>query len=211
MQYFVRALVLTLLPVLLGGCFVESKVTTFHYLSEGQSLDGSAYVVPGEGASSGIEFDLYANRVLTNLQPHGITKASSRASADYIIRLGYSIDSGKSHTYSTPEYGLTGGGSTFHSGTIYGSGGTASYSGTSYTIPQYGVTGYSTQSHVKYGRKLTLDISDRRTGKRLWEGRNLSEGGSNELVEVIPTMIDAALQDFPGESGKTRRTTTPLD
>jgi hypothetical protein len=72
------------------------------------------------------------------------------------------------------------------------------------------VTGVANETGVAYTRIAELTISNRMTGKIVWQGRNRSSGSSGEIAQVLPTMLDALLKDFPGPSGKTRHVTLPM-
>ena len=48
-------------------------------------------------------------------------------------------------------------------------------------------------------------------GVNLFESRVISEGRSNRLEEVMPLMVDAMFQEFPGPSGVTREVTIDLE
>ena len=130
------------------------------------------------------------------------------------------IDAGKTTTHvgSTPIYGQTGGGTTYQSGTgsAYGSGGYAygSYSGTSYTMPTFGVVGSRTYSYnvTTYTRNLAMDIVIReslntKTPKKVYEARVISKGSCGQIAQVMDEILEALFQEFPGESGRARTIT----
>ena len=133
-------------------------------------------------------------------------------SADYIAFVSYGIDGGTEQTgvTSTPVYGQTGGGTTYSSGTVSSySGGYGSYSGTSYTMPTYGIVGSSTSSYsyTTYKRSLALDIVEAATVEdgepvKVFEGRLTSSGSCGIMREVIDEMIEAIFTDFPNANGK---------
>jgi hypothetical protein len=56
---------------------------------------------------------------------------------------------------------------------------------------------------------LRLDIVDKQALaegniKKLYEGKVVSSGFSGQLVKVLPKMIKALFEDFPGKSDSTR-------
>ena len=111
---------------------------------------------------------------------------------------------------STPIYGQTGGGTTYTSGTVSTySGGYGSYSGTSYTMPTYGVVGSSTSSvqSTVYKRQLAIDIVeassvDADNPSKVYEGRLNSAGSCGAMTEVMDELIEALFIKFPNDSGR---------
>jgi hypothetical protein len=190
---------------------IHSNVTTFHPLPPKATISGKIFIVPAKGIPPSLEFQSYASHIYSTLESKSFVRASSIQDADYIGVFFYGIDGGRDYISSIPIFGQTGGGTTFHTGSIYGSGGSASYSGSSFTPATFGVTGVSTQSGVLFTRIAALTISQRSSSSVIWQGRNMSSGSSGEIAQVLPTMIQALLKDFPGTSGKTRLIVSPLN
>jgi hypothetical protein len=206
-----KLLVITAIGNLVTACSVlHSNVTAFHTFPPKSAISGTIVIVPGRGISPSLEFQSYAARIYAELAKRGLTEASAPSTADFVGVFTYGIDSGRDHIYSTPIYGQTGGGTTFHSGSIYGTGGGASYTGSSYTPATFGVTGSLTETEVLFTRVAELSISRQADSKAVWQGRNVSSGSGGEIAQVLPTMIQALLKDFPGQSGKTRFIELPL-
>lgn len=198
--------------LLLSGCAstrLESNVTTFHSFSAAGVLKGTMAIIPAKNIPDGLEFQSYAARINSLLALKGLSPASS-ANADFIGTFGYGIDSGRSELFSRPIFGQTGGGTTFTTGSVYSGGQSAGYSASSFTPATFGVTGTANETGVTYTRIAELTIKSRKTGQIIWQGRNRSSGSSGEIAQVLPTMIDALLKDFPGQSGKTRFILLPL-
>jgi hypothetical protein len=62
---------------------------------------------------------------------------------------------------------------------------------------------------TQYTRVLRLDIVDKQALaegniKKLYEGKVVSSGFSDQLTKVLPEMVKALFEDFPGQSGSTR-------
>ena len=200
---FLSAFALVAGALVLGGCgTLVSNVTTYHSLSSGATLSGSV-AVDIDGSGSGLEKESYAARVQGDLGHAGLVPAGSRKTADYVASLSYSIDSGRSYTFTQPVYApdwnqpYFGG---YWVATRHG----PRYVGAFYTAPVYDVVGYTTGTAVTYTRTANLKLVRAKTGKTVWEGRNKSGGPENDIGAVLPGMIDAMLKDFPGPSGKTR-------
>lgn len=194
---------------LLSSCtFVETKITAF-YIPEYKS-SGTITVVAAEAeVNRSLEFAHYKRQFEQKLAANGYTVVKNPSEAQYIALVAYGIDSGKSSIVSTPIFGPTGGGTTYSSGTVYGSGGSATYSGTGYSMPTFGVVGSATHSATEYTRAIALDIVDAgslKSGapKKLYEARAKSTGSCSVIAGVFEEMLDAMFKNFPGESGKTR-------
>lgn len=200
--------------LLLSGCAtippLRSNVTAFHAFPANAAPTGTIAIVPEKNVPEGMEFQSYAARIHSLLSMKGLSPASSSATVDFIGTFSYGIDSGRTELYSRPVFGQTGGGSTFTTGNVYAGGQSGSYSASSFTPATFGVTGVANETGVVYTRIAELTIRNRVTGKAIWQGRNRSTGSSGEIAQVLPTMIDALLKDFPGQSGKTRTFLLPL-
>jgi hypothetical protein len=82
--------------------------------------------------------------------------------------------------------------------------------------PTYGVVGSRETRQTEYTRILRLDIVDKQALaegniKKLYEGRVVSSGSSDQLAKVLPTMVKALFEDFPGQSGSTRSSVRATD
>ena len=220
----VVSLVVTLF-VLTSGCAsrisrLDLRVTPFY--QELPEQGKTFFVAPVDKTKiDSPEFFTYAGLVGQELEKYGLRLEKERKPADYAVMLGYGIDEGKESLSSYNTYGQTGGGTTYSSGNFSGntyssSGGSGSYSGnysgTSFTMPTYGVTGTGTRSVTLYTRIVTIQIMKRiepedegeeAKYKTIYESRGRSRGSIGEIAVVLPTMIRGLMEDFPGKSGKT--------
>jgi Domain of unknown function (DUF4136) len=206
MQSILKYLAAGATAVALSSCAsVQSDVTRFHTLPP--QGNGQTFTIRAASSSGGIEFGTYSARVASHLQNYGWTQAST-GGADYTVMLDYRMGGSSERHGSMPITGQTGGGTTYHSGSVnsYGSYGSASgsYSGTSYTPATFGVVGSVPYSVTVHDRYLNMRISDR-AGRSVFEGRVVSTGQSADIAAVLPQMIDSLFTKFPGESGKTKR------
>lgn len=119
--------------------------------------------------------------------------------------IDYGVVGSRQITGSTPIYGQTGGGTTYHSGTAsaYGTGGSAygAYNGYSYTAPTYGIVGSVPYSITLHDRFFHLKIFDAKksTGSNLfgvYEGTVRSSGKSATFATVSECLMDALFDDF---------------
>ena len=204
--------IFTVFLALLTGCAVSHVATnTTVFYVETYSPGKSISVVSGEAdVNSSLEFAAYKKKFENRLSIAGYTIEQDPNYADYIALIAYGIDEGKTATISTPIFGQTGGGTTYSSGTIYGSDGSVNYSGSNYTMPTFGIVGSSTSSVTTYKRAIALDIIEANSFKEghpmtVYQGRTRSEGICSVIVEVFDEMLEAMFSDFPGENGRNRK------
>ncbi len=213
-----KIIILLILAVSLSGCAgvsqqsrIISNISSFSELPKtlvGKSIHLLAY--PAEKNDS-LEWKSYRKIFESGFEKSGFT-ITKLDSADYVAFISYGINDGTTtqDTYSTPVYGSTGGGTTYHSGTVSSSGGGyGSYSGTSYSMPTYGVVGSTTSTTTgeKFTRNIAIDIVDRKTMKnkkpvKVYEGRVRSAGTCSIFNQVIDEMVEGFFLKFPKGSGK---------
>lgn len=207
------------LAALLPGCsMIRSDVSRFDQLP--QSTAGkSVYFLPLEGQEVSAAYQTYADRVAAELAKHGMRRADEVATADYAVVMAYGSGSGQQISGALPLYGQTGGGTTYHSGSMsaYGSGGSSfgSYSGQSYTAPTYGIIGMMPYTRTEYDRFFALHLVDleRSTEENIvpvYEGNVVSTGKAASFDQVAGCMITALFQDFR-QSGSDRVILGPSD
>jgi len=210
-----RNILITLVFTLLAGCasFVETKVTVFHELEP--SLSGVTYaLVPSKEQEGSLEFQSYAKLVKVELEKRGMTEAPLDQ-AKYAIFMTYGIDNGKEVISSYPIFGKTGTSSSYTIGTVTSYGNMATYSGTTYNTPTYGVVGSGIKSDTVFTRYLNIDIIDiAKSGngkvKKVYEGKAISLGSSGQLAPVMPAIVKSVFEDFPGKSGASRTSLQPF-
>ena len=201
-----------LMVVIVIGCATPHVITNnTAFFVDTYASTGSISVVSAEAnVNTSLEFAAYKHKFESKLLGVGYQIEKDPNKADFIALVAYGIDDGKTSIVSTPIFGQTSGGTTYSSGTVYGSGGSANYSGTSYTMPTYGVVGSSTGSVTTYNRAIALDIveaSSFKEGnpKKVFEGRTKSKGSCSVIVEVFDEMLEAMFIGFPGENGRNRK------
>lgn len=204
----------TLCVSILSGCagFVKSQISVFHEIPQG--LSGITYTtVPFKDQEGSLEHKAYEQVVRQELNAKGFRETSLEL-ADVVVFLSYGIDTGREIVSSYPIIGQTGVSSSHTYGTFQSYGSYGTYSGTTTYTPTYGVVGTGVTSHTQYMRFLKLDVLDKISLaegkiKKLYEGKVVSRGSSSYMSAVLPTMIKALFEDFPGKSGSTRTSTRP--
>jgi hypothetical protein len=209
-----RNLVFAFLFALLGGCAtVETRVSAFHVLE--QPLTGVAYaLIPTKEQEDSLEFQSYAKLVRAELGKRGMTEAPFNQ-AKYAIFMFYGIDNGKQVVSSYPIFGQTGTSSSYTTGTVSSYGNTASYSGTTYKTPTYGIVGSGGRTDTEFKRYLNIDIIDiAKSGEgkvqKVYEVKAISSGSTGQLSPIMPAIIRSVFEDFPGKSGASRTSQQPF-
>jgi len=212
-----KIIILLILAVSVVGCqtagtpLLYANISSFSELPKALVGKSIHLLAHPEQKNDTLEWKSYRKIFESGFRKSGFT-ITELASADYVAFISYGIDGGKvtQDTVTTPVYGSTGGGTTYHSGTVssYG-GGYGSYSGTSYSMPTFGVVGSSTSiiSGERFRRNIAIDIVDRKTLKsekpmKLYEGRVRSAGSCSQMNQVMDEMVQGFFQKFPNGSGK---------
>lgn len=206
-----KLILLICIGALFAGC-TYVRTTTTPFFEPEFSMSGKIVVMAADASlNSSLEFKHYKRKFEEKLSQVGFEVTDSLDKADYIALVAYGIDEGKSKIVSTPIMGQTGGGTTYSSGTVYGYGGSASYSSSSYTMPTYGIVGAATSSVTQYTRAIALDIiippeSPNDELVKVYEGRARSIGKCGAIAGVFDEILEAMFRKFPGVSGKPYRT-----
>lgn len=207
----VRALVALALVLLVAACgpqLVTSQVTRFHNLPPG--FAGQTFtILPEPDQVGSLEFQSYADQVAARLTALGLRPVRDTASPDLVVKLDYGVGGGRTAVYTRPS-------ATGHFGYGYGwpSRRWGYGLGVGFPFDPWGPS-YETYAVTKYDRWLALDILDGpsfRQGRpiRAFEGRAVSEGGSRALPQVMPYLVAALFENFPGASGQTVRVAVPV-
>ena len=62
-----------------------------------------------------------------------------------------------------------------------------------------------------YSYRLDLLIEDTASGQRIFEGRSVTSGQGADMGAVMPYLVAALFENFPGNSGETIRVELPVD
>lgn len=189
---------------------VHSDVVAFHDL-DGKNLPRTYAIGLLTGQESSLEFITYQRVIESELAKKGMASAPLRE-ADAIIYFNYHIDDGRTVFSTVPVWGQTGTSGSYTTGTVSTVGSNSTLNATTTYTPTYGVTGSQTVSRKEYARQLKLYMyrrSELDAGKirPFYEGTVNSNGSGSSVAAVISQMSKALFEDFPGKSGKTRRTT----
>ncbi|WP_027015578.1 DUF4136 domain-containing protein [Comamonas composti] len=194
---------------LLAACStpIRSQVSVFHEL---ENIKGRTFALaPRNEQKNDLEYKTYAQELASGLMRYGMEQASADK-AQYAVLVRYGIDKGRTQVSSVPIVGQTGIASSHTYGQVNRSAKGSNFSSTTYNTPSYGVIGSTTRTDTVYARFLQVEILDNKAkdseGRplRLYQGEVKSRGTEEQLSAVMPYMIEALLQDFPGKSGQPR-------
>jgi hypothetical protein len=145
--------------------------------------------------------------LLKKLAENGYVPVQAGSQSTYVAYITYGIDNGKTTMSSVPLYGQTGGGTSYSSGTVSSGTRSGSYSGTTTTMPTYGVVGVMPVSGTEYKRAVNIDIFKRTgtTPTKVYEIKGISTGSCGNINSILFSIIDGMFKNFPGENGKTKR------
>lgn len=116
-------------------------------------------------------------------------------------------DDGKTTVSSVPIYGQTGGETSYSSGTVTSGSKMGSYSGTTTTMPTYGMVGAMAVSGTSYKRAVNIDIFKKDATKppeKVYELKGVSSGTCGNINSILFNIIDGMFKNYPGENGKTK-------
>jgi hypothetical protein len=207
-----RNLLLMVVALTLGAC-VKSDVSRFNNFTT-PTMGATVFVMPTKQQQGSAEFSQHSRSILRRLVDRGFREVSELQAADYIVMISYGLSGSKQVAGSTPTYGQTGGGTTYHSGTAtaMGSRGTTfgTYSGTSYTPATFGQTGSIPYNYTVHARYLNIRMIDRKKSNKdkvvaAYEGSVKSSGKGSSFAAVSECMMDALFKDF-FKSGTERET-----
>lgn len=216
MQRYANSLCLAFIALLLSGCagFVKSNVTVFHILPPQETRTKYSFI-PLQSQESSLEYATYQNYIRNEFSKFNYQEVPLE-DASVIVAFEYGMGGSREKIVSIPIYGQTGVSSATTHGSVNTYGNYGTFTARTTFTPTYGFTGSQTYSKTEHTRNLWLYIVDKSSlisgkSKVLYEAAVQSEGSSGQLVKVMPAMVKALFNKFPGESGSTRLEIVPLE
>lgn len=190
---------ITIISFLVSGCAgLGTYAVNVDAIAASNANEYKTYaVMPGVGASPGLEFDVYAKHVKSALQEKGLHSVDNVDAADAILLVGYQVGKANTstHTSSVPVWGRTG----YSGAQTYGYRVGNQYSSTTTYTPTYGVTGYRqvTSNQTIYPFMINLfafkvDKAVKDKIKEVWSVNIMAESINQDLRKAFPFMIYAA-------------------
>jgi hypothetical protein len=197
---------LRLMTLVLHGCTLHARISQIHTLDP--VLTGKTFVMlPNRGQRGSAEFNLYARDVAQALTAKGLVERTELKGTDYAVGLTYGIDKGRvvqtQRTVTKFDMGDEGLDDDIEDDTEL-----------TRTLTQI-------QNEKVYERTLTVTMADIAKspnlsqdggkGINVYEGSVRSEGSADTFLSVSKCMVEALFANFPGESGRTTKTTLSTD
>jgi hypothetical protein len=195
---YVRAALILACAWLCAACAappMRSDVSVFHQLRA--DLPGKTFAfITLEAQDDSAEHEIYRDMVKSHLLASGMQQAERQADSDFLVAIDYFADSPMQPIVHIPAFGQTGVLGSAKTGTLqpHGTANTVQLAPASSTSHERGFT------LLMYETRVALHGGDARP---IYEGR-VSSQGTGELSKVLPTMIAALFQRFPGRSGDMR-------
>ncbi|MDB5770413.1 MAG: hypothetical protein JWM42_787 [Burkholderia sp.] len=187
---------LSVVVALLSGCAstIKNQVTTFHEWPN--YVQDKTYVFERtREQDNDLEYRNYENLVRGELRRLGFEEASNLRPARLKASLGYSIrarDVRVSYPVVMDPY-------------LYGPS-WRGYYGPFYDPFWFGppIVERREESYQLFTRQLRFTLANMSDGKKVYDSTVVSEGTNGALAKVMPYMVRAAFEDFPGRSGVPR-------
>ena len=192
-------LLLAALTVLLSGCttYVTTQVTAFSDWSGGDATRTYAFARELDQRNN-LELTTYEHIVANELATHAFRQVDG-AQARYLVGLSYGI---RSDLVTVAE-------------PVYYNPWPAPYWGWGRPYDPWGPwgpfpAGYVNQSYPIFTHLLGVRITERATGKEVYNVTARNSGGESSLVRAMPYLARSALADFPLGNGVVRTVKIPL-
>jgi len=192
----------------LTGCAdsFRANVTRFHSTLPPPAQGESFAVMPDDPKNAGsLEFAHYADVVAQHLTGLGYVRAGDPASAQLVVHLDYGVDKGTQRIRTSgpgPYYDPFWGPPRFYRGWH------TRYAWGFYDPFLWGDDFGDVESFTVYQSQLKLKI-DKAGGGRVFEGSAHAQSLSNHLTYLVPNLVEALFQNFPGQDGEDIRVTLP--
>ena len=180
--------------------YVVSDVTRHHSLPRAPAGETFAVVASAENQDESLAFNAYAAIIERQLSSLGLRSFGGETSTpDLVVTLNWSVEG------PSPDVKSRGGGYGYSLGYGYGYRRSHFGYGFGYGYPY----GNRTTTRQMFVRRVELAIYDGATynsenPKRVFEGTALSTGTNGQIDPVMPYIIQAIFDQFPGASGATR-------
>ncbi|TAL96297.1 MAG: DUF4136 domain-containing protein [Paraburkholderia sp.] len=194
------AMLLSAMAVTLSGCttYVTTQVTAFSDWSGSDATRTYAFTRASDQQNN-LELSTYETLVGNELANQAFRRVSAR-DAHYLVGLGYGIRSDMV-TVSQPVYYYNPWPGPYYWGRPMDPWGPFG------PFP----AGYVDQSYPVYTHLLSIRITDRASGKEVYNVTARNSGAESSLVRAMPYLVRSALADFPLGNGVVRTVRIPLD
>lgn len=199
----------------LGGCasYFGAQVTSYHQPDE--PLAGQSFrFAPSPQQADSLEYQTYAAQVREKLLQHGLLTTAEKRH-DLNARLDYSTDGGRPVTYTEPRYDYVFQGYRTVQQVRQDANGQQVVYWDTEPVWGYDLVGYSTYQRTIYRHQLRLSLARTKPepGKpaNIFESTVITDTQDGALNNVVPLMIEALFQEFPGPNGVSRQVKIETD
>lgn len=207
-----------LIVAVLSGCATtfSSQVTTFQEWPN--TAPTKTYVLDRTTEQENdLEYKQYADQLREKLSQLGLTEAAATETPALSVKMAYAT-AVTAVKFTGAYYGAR---SYFYYDPIWRLHYSRFYSRSPFYYP-YGYSrfggpfggpyfGSDLDGRRYYLHQLAVTISEKSSGKKLFDVRASTEQSDPEIVEQIPFLLSSAFQNFPGENGKTVTVDIPLN
>jgi hypothetical protein len=199
-------LISALTAVLLGlaACATPFKANVSRFQSM-PAAQGQSFTIQSQNPrlQGGLEFQQYANLVAERLRALGYAQVTDPRSASLVVNLDYSVDTGQTQVATSPGFGYSRWGGPWYGRSLY----SRYYYGWDdpFWYRSYG----EVDSYTLYTSQLDMRINRTTDGQSVFEGRARARSTDDSLPRLVPNLIEAMFQNFPGRSGEEVRITVP--
>lgn len=208
------------LPLALAGLSAcaatpfKAEVNRFQLMPAPQ---GQSYFVKADDPRliGSLEFAQYADLVGKKLSALGYQKAENADGATLLVNFDYGVDPGREKIRTVP-------GSGFGYGPFFGPGYGRLYYASGF--PYYGgfrrgfIYGFNdpflfgsgfdqVESFTVYTSSVSMVINRKSDGQRVFEGSAKAQSRDDNLMYLVPNLVEAIFTGFPGNSGETVKIT----
>jgi hypothetical protein len=201
------ALTFAALTTLLAGCtsYVTTQVTAFSNWDGGSDATRTYAFQRTTSQQNSLEDSTYEQVVANELATHAFTQVD-QARAHYLVAIAYGTRSDMAVS-SAPAYYYDPWPGPYYWGRPYGWGG-GPWGPWGPWGPYGG--GYVTQSYPVFTHTLGIRITDRASGKEVYNVTARSSGDEPSLVYAMPYLARSAMADFPLGNGVVRTVKLPV-
>ena len=192
----------------LSGCANSFDANVSRFQHELPAPQGQTFAVVAEDPrnAGGLEFSHYAALVADQLHKVGY-QPGDPATADLIVEFDYGVDKGRDKVSTLGSDAFWG---PWHGGFRGG------YAGGFYGPHRWGYGWYDPwfsdiDVTTVYTSGVEVRIKRRSDGQRVFEGKAEAVSPSNRLPYLVPNLVEALFNGFPGHSGETARISIPAE
>jgi hypothetical protein len=199
---------------LYSGC-VRSYLVHIDSISDRTAQVNKVYqILPGnkDTGANDLQFKEFAGYLVKTLSIQGYRLAGAEEKAEMEIYLSYGMGEPEKHTYSysEPVWGQTGAEIYSQSTQVNNPDNSTSQQSMTYVEPQYGVTGYTTQTgeYTSYKKYAIIDAYDIKNGvagqklKEIWKTSVSSSGKTKDLRKIFPALMAASVKYIGENTGE---------